>query len=302
MVQAIPPAQVARLKESGRWTGLQVSLNQVVSLRGDETANAIYADTLRALGVGLAKGVKEGARDIATGAVNVVVHPVQTAQAVGSLILHPIDSVTALSAEARRETQAYQDAIRRGDTHEAGRIAGKTVVTILSVVAPEVRVTDTGRAGTLADVSRIADTAKPSSVWALLPAERGAALEPTALGRAPNLSGRVSNFPGVDDFIGGVATSIKSYDLRLPSYADASALKSRIWNDAEALSRFRGAFRNAPTGERIGMTNEQIQQRVLLVVIPKGVVLTEHLNAIASVTANIATSLPNVSIIVRELP
>ena len=64
-----------------------------------------------------------------------------------------------------------------------------------------------------------------------------------------------SNFPVIDDYLGGVATSIKSIDLTSPTYQSAAALTSRIRGYARKLSSFQGASLGEilvpPDGEKI---------------------------------------------------
>jgi hypothetical protein len=73
-----------------------------------------------------------------------------------------------------------------------------------------------------------------SRVWALSPFARGVAIE-SALGR--NLP---ANFPVIDRFANGVATSIKSIDLAAESYQNASTLTRTVVGYIDKVAAFGG--------------------------------------------------------------
>lgn len=62
------------------------------------------------------------------------------------------------------------------------------------------------------------------SVWQMRPFERGVAIE-NMLGRSPQLA---QNFPVIDRWNNGVATSIKSIDLMAKSYQNTGTLTRTI--------------------------------------------------------------------------
>lgn len=99
------------------------------------------------------------------------------------------------------------------------------------------------------------------SVWELHPLKRGVEIE-NMLGRSPELS---QNFPVIDRFHNGVATSIKSIDLSAKSYQDVGALTSKVTGYVNSLANWQGA-RWAGTVIR----TSQITGRELLLAIPPG--------------------------------
>jgi len=99
--------------------------------------------------------------------------------------------------------------------------------------------------------------AAASGVWQLNPLERGRQIH-QMLGE--NLA---SNFPTIDRFFKGVATSIKSINLNAASYQNIARLTSRVTGYINNLANFQGAYWG---GTRI--TVDQITGRVLELVIP----------------------------------
>jgi len=95
-----------------------------------------------------------------------------------------------------------------------------------------------GRVGikaTEAGVVRTFGEGTVSSVWNKPPVVRGEVIE-QALGQ--NLP---KSFPTIDKFVDGVATSIKSIDLRGKTYQNTSKLKSVLEGYVDKVSGFRGA-------------------------------------------------------------
>jgi len=101
------------------------------------------------------------------------------------------------------------------------------------------------------------------SVWQLSPWERGRVIE-SVLGRSPELA---ENFPVIDRFENGVATSIKSIDLNAPSYQDPARLSSTVIRYLNTLARWNGQ-EPAWGGFRIG--SSEIQGKVLELAVPPG--------------------------------
>lgn len=112
-------------------------------------------------------------------------------------------------------------------------------------------------AGAEAAASSAAET--ESDVWKLGWAARGRQIE-AALGT--NLA---PNFPVIDSFANGVATSIKSVDLNSTIYQDAARLTSRINRYVDQLAKFGGDELGNRTIEP-----DEIAQRVLKIAVPKG--------------------------------
>lgn len=116
--------------------------------------------------------------------------------------------------------------------------------------------------GFIADA--IAPPGSPSfSVWNMGPAPRGLAIE-AQLGA--NLPG---NFPTIDRFANGVATSIKSIDLNASSYQNAAALTSKITGYIDSVA----GFLQDGAAKQVGSTvvrAEEITARELDLAIPPG--------------------------------
>lgn len=99
------------------------------------------------------------------------------------------------------------------------------------------------------------------SVWQLTPFQRGVAIE-NALGRSPNL---VQNFPVIDRFENGVATSIKSIDLGAATYQNINTLSRVLESYVSKLASWEGV---AWGGVEIRASD--IIARQLTVAIPSG--------------------------------
>ena len=98
-----------------------------------------------------------------------------------------------------------------------------------------------------------------NSVWSLPWLERGLIIE-EQLGK--NLKG---NFPTIDKFLNGVATSIKSIDLKAKSYQNANALYSKLKGYINQVAKFKGQRWNG-----VAIQEEDITKRALDVAIPRG--------------------------------
>ena len=98
------------------------------------------------------------------------------------------------------------------------------------------------------------------SVWKLDPLKRGQEIE-RMLGRSPQLS---QNFPVIDRFENGVATSIKSIDLGARSYQNIGTLINTVRGYANELAEWRGA-----TWAGIQIDAHQITSRELLLATPQ---------------------------------
>ncbi|MEZ2442811.1 DUF6443 domain-containing protein [Chitinophaga sp. RCC_12] len=73
------------------------------------------------------------------------------------------------------------------------------------------------------------------SVWTIAPSARGFTIERILGGNLPE------NFPVIDKLSGGVATSIKSIDLTMPSYQKSSSLFSKLKGYINQLDNFTDA-------------------------------------------------------------
>lgn len=101
--------------------------------------------------------------------------------------------------------------------------------------------------------------AAESNVWRLGPGPRGEALE-QMLGH--NLPG---NFPTIDRFQTGIATSIKSIDLDAASYLSGNGLRSTLTRYVDKVAGFNGA-----NWAKVRIQPNQITGRSLEVVMPHG--------------------------------
>jgi hypothetical protein len=102
-----------------------------------------------------------------------------------------------------------------------------------------------------------------SSVFQLAPVVRGRVIE-SILGTAAGGS-LPSNFPTIDRFDNGVATSVKSMDLLAKTYQSGTALLSRLTGYVDQLANFNGG--------QVGRTvvkAEDVTERVLEVVVTPG--------------------------------
>jgi RHS repeat-associated protein len=96
-------------------------------------------------------------------------------------------------------------------------------------------------------------------IWAMRPFARGVAIE-NALGR--NLPG---NYPVIDRFINGIATSIKSLDLGAKTYQNITTLTRTVTGYINAVAGFTG--RN---WARVNIQNADIAGRALELAVPAG--------------------------------
>ncbi len=117
-----------------------------------------------------------------------------------------------------------------------------------------------GLAGGVArPVSPVPAKAPSSGVWAMKPFDRGVAIE-NSIGR--NLPG---NFPTIDRFRGGIATSIKSVDLTAKTYQNPSTLLRTVAGYIHEVRRFNGA-----TWADFEVAGAAIRGRALELAIPAG--------------------------------
>ena len=101
--------------------------------------------------------------------------------------------------------------------------------------------------------------ASSKSVWSLPWLERGLIIE-EQLGK--NLKG---NFPVIDKFLNGVATSIKSIDLNAKSYQNGKVLFSTLKRYIDKVAKFKGQRWNG-----VVISEEDITKRTLDIAIPRG--------------------------------
>ena len=105
-----------------------------------------------------------------------------------------------------------------------------------------------------------------NSIWKLAPSSRGFVYE-TFLGG--NL---VKNYPVIDKFINGVATSIKTLDLGAKTYtANVKTIFSRLKTYIDDLHGFQGTIHGG-----VNTTNNAIKTKILEIGIPRGATTTQN--------------------------
>jgi large repetitive protein len=136
------------------------------------------------------------------------------------------------------------------------------------------------------------------SVWNATPFVRGRLIEEGILGRLPStLQAGVKNFPVIDDFFRGVATSIKSIDVTAKTYQNTSSLIYKIMRDAGKLAAFDGAEYG---GYQVAA--HEVEKRVLVVVVEEGAVTAEQAEALVQATRQARAAYPGVEIAITPMP
>src|SRR5690606_24931579 len=92
--------------------------------------------------------------------------------------------------------------------------------------------------------------------------QRGVEIE-NILGRSPHLA---QNFPVIDRFQNGVATSIKSLDLGAKSYENINTLTTRVRGYVNTLANWPGV----PAWGGVSISPNSITAREVLLAIPPG--------------------------------
>jgi len=105
------------------------------------------------------------------------------------------------------------------------------------------------------------------SIWKMGWAARGRAFEEMASGGKLIKS---SNFPTIDMFEDGVATSIKSIDLGAPTYRNIGKLQSKLNSYVDKVSNFNGAIHAG-----IEIPGSHVTARALVVGVPNGVSMAQ---------------------------
>ncbi|KAF0105575.1 MAG: hypothetical protein FD147_2625 [Chloroflexi bacterium] len=128
------------------------------------------------------------------------------------------------------------------------------------------------------------------SVWRLNPLIRGFRIE-NALGKSPQLS---NNFPVIDRFENGVATSIKSIDLTAKTYQNVSSLTNKVMGYGNTVLNWQGTKPQGWAGTKI--TNPMIKTRELLLAIPPNATEAQTI-----ALQRIQTSLMNLGLLFRTI-
>lgn len=147
-------------------------------------------------------------------------------------------------------------------------------------------------AGTAANAARggvsvAAQAAGKTSVWSLGPATRGRIIEEM-------LGARLGNFPTIDKFVKGVATSIKSLDVHAKTYQNVAALTRTVTGYIDKVAKFSGA-----TWNNISITAGQVTGRALELAIPAGATAEQMtaLNALVQYGKSVG-----VEVVIRVIP
>jgi RHS repeat-associated protein len=175
----------------------------------------------------------------------------------------------------------YTYVLNRPKTHidSDGRVPIPVIILVAARLAPV--------AGAIAarygpQVLRTLQSAGPAisqRIHSLGPAVRGGIIE--LMQGSPNSWRYVQ---GIDNFVRGRAISIKSMDIVFSrSYQSASAIISRLSGYVDRLANYAGG--STPAGQ---ITANQIKERILQVVLPRGQLTAEQLKALGKVVEEAA--------------
>ena len=110
--------------------------------------------------------------------------------------------------------------------------------------------------------------------WGL--SARGFAIEGAAASAAGG-GALIRNFPTIDRFMNGLATSVKSLDLLSKTYQQGGRVLSTLTGYIDKLASFDGARRG---GQVVGGVGSEIQRKMLEVAIQKGVATPQQIEQI----------------------
>lgn len=130
------------------------------------------------------------------------------------------------------------------------------------------------------------------SVWNLSHFDRGRNIEQFILGRAANIP--VCNFDVIDDFDDGVATSIKSFDLKAKTYQRKVPLIGLLNRYAKKLSNFKGLEKG-----NFKVEEKDIKKRVLAVAFQQDAATKEQKQALDGFLESAHAKYTNIEIIYR---
>jgi RHS repeat-associated protein len=141
----------------------------------------------------------------------------------------------------------------------------------------------------------------PWSPWLLGIFPRGLAIERSILSRAAGFLGQqIEKFPVIDDYIirggRGIATSIKSLDLTLPTFQSESALISRLSGYANKLQNFVGASK---AGFTVGPGGHAITDKVLVLAFEQGAASWSQANALVQFVREAPTRFPDIRVVIQ---
>jgi hypothetical protein len=178
-----------------------------------------------------------------------------------------------ITQEDRQKILDLMDVYTRADPAEYAR--NRDIATGLSLL--------------LGSVPPAAAIISHADAWKLGWAARGRYFE-EQLGRTLH-----PNFPTIDKFSDGIATSIKSVDLNAATYQDAARLTSRLNKYVDDVAEFNGSI-----WANDEVKSSEIDGRALSLAIPKGGMTAVQRKAIEAVRARARMSNTPVELIITE--
>lgn len=187
-----------------------------------------------------------------------------------------------LPKKARQEILNSIAVYATADPAEMGQLRALLAGGILSSAAGDISELLQTEEATSADVAAagadVAATELPSGAWKYGWAKRGRYFE-ERLGRTLH-----PNFPIIDRFVNGIATSVKSIDLNAATYQNAVRLANRLNKYVDDVAAFNGA---AWANDEVDSL--AIKGRALSLAIPKGSVTAIQRSVINTARARAAT-------------
>jgi RHS repeat-associated protein len=209
-----------------------------------------------------------------------------------SLVIRSVVQTLAISAPLRAFHAAQQ--LKAGA--DLGAVAQEFAIGIATDVALSVVLSGVFQYAPRLFQARAAGQAlsrAAESPWNLDKWARGLEIERRILGGP----GRFvkTNEAVIDDFTEGVATSIKSIDLTLPSYQSAGGIISEVSQHARNLATytFNLATQVPPSA---------VKERVLVVAIERGAATAAQQQALTSALRNARNVWPNIRLAIVEIP
>lgn len=130
--------------------------NPYTSVLSQPSGRQLAIDTIREIphttkevGIGFVEGSATAVKNIGSGAVNAVKHPIETAEGIGNTVAHPFETGKAVGAEAADGVAKFRAALERGDGRAVGQTLGNVYTNVgVGLAAPE------GRLGAAATATR----------------------------------------------------------------------------------------------------------------------------------------------------
>jgi RHS repeat-associated protein len=160
---------------------------------------------------------------------------------------------------AQTATHAAPQAAAQTATHAAPQAAAQTATHAAPQAAAQTATHAAPQAAAQTATHAAPQAAASASPWLLNPFQRGRVIEQMLGGNLP------SNFPTIDRFLNGIATSIKSVNLNAATYANAANLRSLLTRYVNSVAGFNGR-----TWAGVQITSGQITGRALEIAVPAG--------------------------------